>query len=126
MLRIPQGGVVRPTTTPRPPTDGAPATVVRRIATSQPVVVLTFDAGSDAGFTAQILDTLRANNIRADFGITGRWAEQNPALLQRIVREGHGLINHSYDHSSFTGSSTGGAPLSRAERCVAPRSKAVW
>ena len=77
---------------------------------------LTFDAGSDAGFTSEILDTLARNGIHATFGITGRWADANPALLHRIAAEGHQVVNHSYDHPSFTGQSTGTAPLSRAAR----------
>jgi len=79
-------------------------------------VVLTFDAGADAGYTSQILDTLAANGIVAAFGITGAWAEDNPDLLRRIVAEGHELINHTYDHSSFTGLSTTRPPLSQATR----------
>jgi peptidoglycan/xylan/chitin deacetylase (PgdA/CDA1 family) len=93
-----------------------PATVLRRGATNQLRVVLTFDAGSDAGFTSSILDTLSANGIVAAFGITGRWAEQNPSLMRRISNEGHEFINHSYDHASFTGQSTGLAPLTRSQR----------
>ena len=49
----------------------------------------------------------KAQGVTASFGMTGRWAEQNPDLLRRIVREGHHLINHTYDHESFTGRSTG-------------------
>jgi|GEM_PF-492312 peptidoglycan/xylan/chitin deacetylase (PgdA/CDA1 family) len=99
-----------------PPSAPGAARVVSKGDPSRRLVALTFDAGADAGFTAAILDTLRANGIRASFGITGRWAEQNPELLRRIVREGHHLINHSYDHSSFTGRSTGRPPLTQAER----------
>ena len=63
-----------------------------------------------------ILDTLAANNIKVSFGMTGRWAEQNPDLLRRIVAEGHHLINHSYDHSSFTGNATETRAQTREER----------
>jgi peptidoglycan/xylan/chitin deacetylase (PgdA/CDA1 family) len=80
------------------------------------VVALTFDAGSDAGYTNQILDTLAANGIHASFGLTGRWVDQNPGLARRIASEGHLLVNHSYDHPSFTGRSTDGVPLSAAAR----------
>ena len=80
------------------------------------MVAFSFDTGADVGFTGQILDTLKANGITASFGITGRWAEQNPDLLRRIVQEGHHLINHSYDHPSFTGLSTKAAPLTQAQR----------
>jgi peptidoglycan/xylan/chitin deacetylase (PgdA/CDA1 family) len=79
-------------------------------------VALSFDAGSDAGHAGAILDTLAANGIRASFGMTGRWAEQNPALLQRMVSDGHHLINHTYDHASMTGASTGPRPQTREER----------
>lgn len=48
--------------------------------------------------------------------MTGKWAEQNPDLLRRMVVEGHLLINHTYDHASFTGASPGTAPLTLAQR----------
>ncbi len=99
-----------------PPPTAGPAQVVRRGDASRQMVAFTFDAGSDAGYTAQILDTLKANGIIAAFGVTGKWAEQNPDLLKRIASEGHGFINHSYDHPSFTGNSTGKLSLTQAER----------
>jgi peptidoglycan/xylan/chitin deacetylase (PgdA/CDA1 family) len=80
------------------------------------VVALTFDAGSDTGYAGTILDVLRNNGIHAAFGMTGRWAEANPALVQRMVSEGHELINHSYDHPSFTGLSTNSRPLTQEQR----------
>jgi len=66
------------------------------------VVALTFDAGSDPGFTAQILDTLAANGIKASFGLTGAWAETNRDLVSRIAAEGHHIFNHSWSHPDFT------------------------
>jgi peptidoglycan/xylan/chitin deacetylase (PgdA/CDA1 family) len=104
-----------PSPSPTPAPSGA-AQVVRRGDASRMVVALTFDAGADAGYAPQILDTLSANGIVASFGMTGRWAEQYPQLLARIVNEGHQLINHTYDHASFTGYSTNLAPLSQADR----------
>ena len=44
------------------------------------------------------------------------WAEQHPDLVQRMVAEGHQLMNHTYDHASFTGYSPGTAPLTTDER----------
>jgi peptidoglycan/xylan/chitin deacetylase (PgdA/CDA1 family) len=75
------------------------------------VVALTFDAGSDPGSTTQILDILAADHVRATFGITGVWAQANPALLRRIAASGHQIVNHSWDHQSFTGVSTNTSPL---------------
>jgi peptidoglycan-N-acetylglucosamine deacetylase len=99
-------------------TVAAPARVVLRGNPARRMVALTFDAGSDAGFTAQILDTLRSEQVRATFSVTGAWAQANPQLLLAIAADGYPIINHSYDHASFTGRSTGTPPLSPADRAL--------
>jgi peptidoglycan/xylan/chitin deacetylase (PgdA/CDA1 family) len=83
---------------------------------SRQLVALTFDTGSDAGYTTQILQTLRDEKIKASFAVTGQWAQHYPDLLQAIAADGHLLMNHSQDHPSFTGLSTGTGPLTREER----------
>jgi peptidoglycan/xylan/chitin deacetylase (PgdA/CDA1 family) len=114
-----------PQTTSPPPTsmtptvtppDVPPSTVVYQGDRSLRAVALTFDAGSDAGHAAEILDILATNDITATFGMTGRFAESYPDLVARIARAGHQIVNHSYDHPSFTGVSTGGPPLPTALR----------
>jgi peptidoglycan/xylan/chitin deacetylase (PgdA/CDA1 family) len=100
----------------QPPSGGGPAQVISIGNTSRQAVAFTFDAGSDAGYTTQILDTLQANGLHATFGMTGKFAQQNPQLVKRMVNEGHTLINHTYDHASWTGNSTGAAPLTRDQR----------
>ena len=99
-----------------PDPSGHAAVALRRGDPDRAVVALTFDAGSDTGYAAAMLDTLAAKDVQAAFGVTGRWVEANPALVRRILAEGHQLVNHSYDHPSFTGRSTGAPPLSRAQR----------
>ena len=79
-------------------------------------VALTFDAGADRGYAELILDILRENSVPASFGMTGAWAEQNSDLIQRMADEGHELINHTWDHRSFTGLSPRTRPLSVGER----------
>ena len=106
-----------PTSTPaRPPatTASGPAVVITKGPSDRKIVALTFDAGSDAGHTAQILDILAADHIHATFGITGVWAQANHALLRRIAA-GHQIVNHSWNHQSFTGVSTNTQPLTAAE-----------
>lgn len=98
----------------RPPT--GPATVLRRLPTTRPVVALTFDAGSDAGHTAQVLDLLAARHLHATFGLTGDWVRAHPDLARRVVAEGHLVVNHTDHHLSFTGRSTGLPPLTPAQR----------
>jgi peptidoglycan/xylan/chitin deacetylase (PgdA/CDA1 family) len=95
-----------------------PAGPARRISKGRdvPAVALSFDAGSDTGYTADILDLLAREHIHASFGVTGKWAKSNPELFRRIVAEGHHVINHTYDHSSMTGRSTKKPALDRAAR----------
>ncbi|MDQ6648966.1 MAG: polysaccharide deacetylase family protein [Actinomycetota bacterium] len=95
---------------------GPRARVVARGRSDRPLVALTFDAGADTGNTARILDVLAAERVAATFGLTGRWVEANPALARRIAAEGHQLVNHTDDHSSFTGVSTHTGALSQARR----------
>ncbi|TET95812.1 MAG: polysaccharide deacetylase family protein, partial [Dehalococcoidia bacterium] len=80
-----------------------------------PAVALTFDTGVQAGHVPEILDVLKEHGKLATFGITGEWAVTNPALLKRIVEEGHAVINHSWGHPSFTGEDTGTQRLTADE-----------
>jgi peptidoglycan/xylan/chitin deacetylase (PgdA/CDA1 family) len=90
--------------------------VVSRGDPGRRTVALTFDAGADVGWAAQILDTLDQSSIHASFGITGRWAEQHPDLVRRMATAGHLVVNHSYEHRSFTGVSAKPPLLSPADR----------
>ena len=67
------------------------------------IVALTFDAGADRGYVDDILDTLADAHIPATFGMTGTWARDYPEAVQRMAAEGHMVINHTFDHRSFTG-----------------------
>jgi peptidoglycan/xylan/chitin deacetylase (PgdA/CDA1 family) len=70
-------------------------------------VALTFDAGADRGYAEDILDLLRDQHVLGTFGVTGKWAKANPDLVQRMAAEHHLVVNHTYDHRSFTGVSDG-------------------
>ena len=66
------------------------------------VVALTFDDGPDPANTPQLLDVLRRHGVHATFFVLGSQAEQHPGLLDRIVREGHGVANHTWNHKRLT------------------------
>jgi peptidoglycan/xylan/chitin deacetylase (PgdA/CDA1 family) len=89
--------------------------VVRRGDTPRALVALTFDAGSDCGNAGTILQILADNGITATFALTGEWAEGCPTVAARIGTDGHVVMNHSYDHPSFTGLSTGKPHLTKRE-----------
>ena len=95
---------------------GTPARTVSRGTTSRRMVSYTFDAGADLGYTAAILDHLAAQRIPSSFGLTGAWAKAHPEAVRRIGAGGHHVINHTWDHASFTGFSTGRAALTPARR----------
>lgn len=110
---------VTPAPAERPPVFAdcdSPALEVRRGNSTRQMVALTFDAGSDAGYTSQILQTLSDAGVKASFSLTGEWSEAHPDLVQAMAAGGHLLMNHSYDHPSFTGLSTGEGPLSTQQR----------
>ena len=65
-------------------------------------VALTFDDGPDWRYTDSILDILKREKVRATFFLVGRMAEQRPDLVLRMVREGHVVANHSWNHPNLT------------------------
>jgi peptidoglycan-N-acetylglucosamine deacetylase len=65
-------------------------------------VAITFDDGPDAVHTPPLLDLLERGGHRATFFVIGKRAEAAPDLLAEIVRRGHGLGNHSYEHAYTT------------------------
>lgn len=65
-------------------------------------VYLTFDNGYEQGYTDKILDILKFEDVPATFFVTGHYAESEPALIKRMVDEGHIVGNHSYHHPDFT------------------------
>lgn len=52
--------------------------------------------------TEWILDTFARKDVRATFFTLGVVAEQHPALVRRIVAEGHELASHGYAHWRVT------------------------
>jgi peptidoglycan-N-acetylglucosamine deacetylase len=93
-----------------------PSTLLWEMPTSSRVMALTFDAGADRGYAARILTTLEKYHVHAGFGITGQWARANKDLLRRMARDGDVLMNHTFDHRSFTGYSSNAVPLTTPQR----------
>jgi peptidoglycan/xylan/chitin deacetylase (PgdA/CDA1 family) len=70
---------------------------------NEPLVALTFDDGPNPPYTERILDVLGRERVHATFFVVGRAVEAYPQTVRRIVREGHALGNHSWDHAHFVG-----------------------
>ncbi|MFA9380893.1 MAG: polysaccharide deacetylase family protein [Acetanaerobacterium sp.] len=64
-------------------------------------IYLTFDEGYENSYTPSILDTLKEKGVSAAFFVTYPYAKGNPALVQRMIDEGHAVGNHSTTHPSM-------------------------
>ncbi len=69
-------------------------------------VALSFDDGPDPAWTPKILDILKKKNVKGTFMLIGSQAQENVGLMQRIVREGHEIGNHTYSHPDISEIST--------------------
>ena len=65
------------------------------------IVYLTFDEGYEAGYTEQILNTLKENNVKATFFITAHYVNSQPDLVKRMIDEGHIIGNNTVNHYSM-------------------------
>ena len=65
--------------------------------TSDKKVYFTFDLGYEAGFTAEVLDILQANSIKASFFLCGNYLQEDE-LIGRMISEGHTIGNHTDRH----------------------------
>lgn len=70
--------------------------------TTAPYVAMTFDDGPHPQNTPRLLDILRARNIKATFYVIGQNVDRYPAIVRRIVSEGHEIGNHTYTHRKLT------------------------
>ena len=75
--------------------------VIRRVGQVVKKLALTFDDGPDPEWTPQILDILKAEHVPATFFVIGANMEAHPGLVQRILREGHEVGNHTYTHPNL-------------------------
>ncbi|MGN9774880.1 polysaccharide deacetylase family protein [Micromonospora sp. H33] len=97
-----------PTAAPRPTRKPPAARPLRPLPTALPAglqrttgvrgVALTFDDGPDPVWTPKVLDRLHAARVTATFCVVGTQVRRHPDLVRRIVREGHQLCNHSWNH----------------------------
>jgi peptidoglycan-N-acetylmuramic acid deacetylase len=75
--------------------------------TAEKTIYLTFDCGYDNGNTAKILDVLKTDSVKACFFITGAFLKYNKDLVQRMLKDGHVIGNHSQNHIGLPKLNTG-------------------
>ncbi|MGD0892888.1 MAG: glycosyltransferase [Terracidiphilus sp.] len=65
-------------------------------------VAISFDDGPDPKWTPKILDILKQKNVKGTFMLIGAEAAENIGLMQRLVREGNEVGNHTYTHPDIS------------------------
>ncbi len=64
-------------------------------------LTMTFDDGPNPETTPLVLDVLKAHKIQATFFVEGQNVRGHELILERMLREGHRIGNHSYTHPNF-------------------------
>lgn len=88
---------------PRAHHRGWPGPAAGPTMSGDPELVLTFDDGPNPRTTPTVLDVLAKHRIRAVFFLVGDMAKQKQAepIIQRMLREGHILANHTMTHKDL-------------------------
>ena len=58
-------------------------------------IYLTFDEGYEAGYTSQILEILKENDVKASFFLTAHYINTQEELVKQMIDEGHIIGNHT-------------------------------
>ena len=69
---------------------------------NEKVIYLTFDAGYENGFTEGMLNTLKKHDVPAAFFLVGTYIKNNPEIINRMIKEGHIVANHTMNHPDMT------------------------
>lgn len=67
------------------------------------VIALTFDDGPNPEYTLKVMGLLKKHHAKATFFCIGKNVESNPEILKEIVKEGHLVGSHSYNHQNSFG-----------------------
>lgn len=75
---------------------------INRAPIQRQAVALTFDDGPNPDTTPALLDFLKSSGIRAIFFCIGNKVAKHPDLIERMLKEGHIIGNHSMLHHPAT------------------------
>ena len=69
---------------------------------TEKAVALTFDDGPSPVYTPQIMALFKQYQAHGTFFVMGHKVEQNPWLVQALLKDGHEVGNHSFSHPRMT------------------------
>ncbi len=101
---------------------------ITHVATSEPVVSLTFDDGPHPEYTRRLLEILAGYNAKATFFVIGESVFRHPELVHKIAAAGHAIGNHSWGHRSLPliGSRERRQQMQACEELIAPYSQKLF
>jgi len=65
-------------------------------------IALTFDAGANAECFDDLIAALEAARVHSTFFITGNFAQRHEPCAKAIIKHGHELGNHTWNHADLT------------------------
>ena len=95
---------------PYPITDSSPKTL-GGLRKDQNEIAITVDDGPNPTTTPKILKIFRDYKIKATFFLVGANAQKYPEMVKAILREGHSVANHTWNHPQMTSLSLTDAAL---------------
>lgn len=70
--------------------------------TQQKTCAISFDAAWGDVSTQSLVDALNRYKVKATFFVIGKWAEQYPADVKMLQKNGMEIMSHSYAHDHMT------------------------
>lgn len=67
----------------------------------EPNIALTFNISWGDEKVHDILETLKDENVKATFFLSGEWAERHPAIIEKITEDGHEIGMLGYRYKSY-------------------------
>ncbi len=65
---------------------------------SRPEIALTIDDGPHPENAVPLLDALKVAHVKATFYVVGTQAKAHPAIIRRMIAEGHEVGSHTNEH----------------------------
>lgn len=79
-------------------------------------ICFTFDDGPSEN-TLKILDVLDKHEVKATFFVIGEKCIKHPEIIQKMIKSGHFIGNHSFSHQNNIGWSSTKSVIQEIEKC---------
>src|SRR5690625_3166617 len=87
--------------TPKKDLSDLPAAPIYRGHPKKEMVTLLINVSWGTEYIPEILQTVKEKNVKANFFIEGKWAQEHPNLVKMIAEQNHIIGNHAYNHPNM-------------------------